>query len=72
MNNLIWSIVGTLIGTTTLGHSGLGSNGNEGVLHISKSSRPGASPSDGLMLYPGHLLGVVLPFCSLYIQQLWV
>ena len=40
----------TLSGTTTLGQSGLGSNGNEGVLHIPQSSRiTGASPSYCLM-----------------------
>ena len=30
----IWPIDRTLSGTTTLGQSGLGSDGNEGVLHI--------------------------------------
>ena len=40
----------TLTGTTPLGQSGPGSNGNEGVLNILQSSRTGAS-------YPGHLLG---------------
>ena len=45
-----------------LGQSGPGSNGNEGVLHIPQSSSiTGTSPSDCLVLYPGHSLGVVLP-----------
>ena len=35
--------------------SGLVSNGNEGVLHIPQTIWAGASPSDFLMLYPGHL-----------------
>ena len=41
-----------------LGQSGLGSDGNEGVLRIPKSSSiTGASPSNWLMLYPGYLFG---------------
>ena len=43
---LIWPIDGALTGTTTLGQSGPGSNGNEGVFHIPQSSRTEASPSD--------------------------
>ena len=43
----------TLTGTTTLGQSGPGSNGNEGVLRIPQSSRTGASPSHGLVSFPG-------------------
>ena len=34
----------TLTGTITLGQSGPGSNSNEEVLHMPKSSRTGASP----------------------------
>ena len=37
--------------TTTLGQSGLESNGNEGVFHIPQSSRTRASPSDGHVIY---------------------
>ena len=37
-------IDGTLTGATTLGQSGPGSNGNEGVLHIPQSSITGTSP----------------------------
>ena len=48
-----------LSGATTPGWSGPGSNGNEGALHIPQSSKTGASPSDCLMSYPGHLLGWV-------------
>ena len=36
----------TLTGTTTPGPRVRGSNGNEGVFHISQSSRTGVSPSD--------------------------
>ena len=56
----IWLIDVTLTGTTPLGQSGPGSNENEGVLHIPQSSRTGASPSNGLVSYPEHSLGVNL------------
>ena len=46
----------TLSGATTPGLSGLGNNGNEGVLHIPQSSsNTGTSPSDCFVSYPGHL-----------------
>ena len=56
----------TLSGAITLGQSGPGSNGDEGVLHIPKKfSITETSPSDSLVSYAGHLLvGVVLPLCS--------
>ena len=44
----IQSIVGTLTGTTTLGQSGPENNDDEGVLHISQSSRIEASPLDAV------------------------
>ena len=48
----IWSIDRTLSGTTTLGLSGPGSDGNEGVLRIPQSSSiTGTSPSDCLVSY---------------------
>ena len=53
----------TLSGATTLGQSGPGSNGNEGVLRIPQISKAGSSPSYGLISYPGHLLVGVLPLC---------
>ena len=54
----IWPINGTLSGAITSGQSGPGSNGNEGVFHIPQSSSiTGASPSDCLVSYPGHLIG---------------
>ena len=36
-----------------------GNNGNEVIHHIPQSFRAGASPSDGLVSYPGHSLGAV-------------
>ena len=48
--------MGLLTGTPTPGQSGPWSNGNEGVLHIPQSSKTKVSPSDGLVLYSGHLL----------------
>ena len=54
----IWPIDSTLSGATTSGQSGPGSNGNKGVLCIPQSSNiTGASPSDCLVSYPGHVLG---------------
>ena len=41
--------------------NGPGNNGNEGVLYIPQSSRTRASPSDGLVSYPGHSLGRSYP-----------
>ena len=56
--------IGPLSGAITLGQSGPGSNSNEGVLRIPQSSSTaGTSPSDCLVLYPGHSLGGVLPLC---------
>ena len=56
-NSFIWTIDTTLSGTITLGESGSGSDGNEGVLHIPQSfSIIGALPSDCLMSYPRHSL----------------
>ena len=52
----IWPIDWTLSGATA------GNDGNKGVLHIAQSSNiTGASPSDCLVLYPGHLLGEFYP-----------
>ena len=51
-----------LLGATTPGQSGPGSNGNEGVLCIPQSSSTaGTSPSDCLVSYPGHSLGGSYP-----------
>ena len=48
-------LIGPLSGATTLGQSGPGSDGNEGVLRIPQSSSiAGTSPSDYLVSYPGH------------------
>ena len=62
LNSSIWSIDGTLTGTTILSWSGPGSNAKEGVLHISQSSSiTETSPSNALMIYLGYVLGGVLP-----------
>ena len=55
--SFIWPRDKTLSGATTLGQSGPGSDGNEGVIHISQSSSiTGASPPDYLVSYSGHSL----------------
>ena len=54
-NSYIWLIDRTLSGVTNLGLGRTGSNGNEGV-HILLASSIAASPSDGLVSYPGHSL----------------
>ena len=54
----IWPIDRALWGAITLGQSGPGSDGNEGVLRISKSSSiTVASPSDCFMSNPEQSLG---------------
>ena len=54
----ILPIDSTLSGATTPGQSRPGSDGNERVFHIPKSSGIiGTSPSDYLVSYPGHSLG---------------
>ena len=54
----IWAIDRTLSGAITLGQSGPGSNGNEGVLCILQNSCiTGTSLSDCLVSYIGHSLG---------------
>ena len=61
-NSSIWPIDRTLLGATTPGQSGPGSNGNERQLHISQSSSiTKASLSDCLESYLGHLLGETYP-----------
>ena len=59
---------GTLTGTTTTDQSGLRSNGSEGVLQISRGSRTGTSPSDGLVSYPGNSLAGDLPLCRVAVS----
>ena len=63
--NSIWPIDRTLSGATTPGLSGPGSDGNEGMLCILQSSSiTGTTPSDCLVSYLGHSLGVgVLLLC---------
>ena len=74
-NSFDWPIDRTLSGATTLGQSGPGSNGIEGVLSVLQSSSiTGASPSDYLISYARHLLreGVLPPLqrCSRCILEL--
>ena len=53
----IWPIDRTLSGATTPGQSGHGSDDHEEVIDIPQSSSIiEVSPSDYLVLYPGHLL----------------
>ena len=57
-NFTYWPIDKTLSGANTLSQSGLGSNGNKGILHISQNfSITGTSPSDCLVSYPGYSFG---------------
>ena len=51
----------TLSGATTQVQSSPGSKGNEGVFCITQITKAGASPSDDLMSYPGHSLGMSYP-----------
>ena len=61
-NSSIWPRDRTLSGATSQGQSGHESNSNERVLYIPKiSSITQTSPSDCLVLYPGHLLGRSYP-----------
>ena len=61
-----------MLGATTPGHSGPGSDGNEAILHFPQtSSINGAAPSDWLMSYSGHLFGrgiTPLQRCSRFIR----
>ena len=59
-NSSIWPIERTRLGAITLGQSGPGSNGTEGVLQISQSSKIGVSQPDCFVSYLGHSLGVIL------------
>ena len=61
-NSLIWPIDRTLSSPTSLSPSGLGNNGNEGILHTPWNSKTEVSHSDCLMSYQGHSLvwGVLL------------
>ena len=61
----IWTINGGLSGTTSLDKGGPGTNGCEGLLHISQSFRIGASPSDCFVSYQEHSLKEFYPFAEL-------
>ena len=51
LNSSIRPINETLLGDTTPGQSGPGSNGNKRILYIPQSSRTGASSSDCFVSY---------------------
>ena len=72
-NSSIWPLDRTLSNFTTLGQSGSGSNGNEGVLCFPQSSSIiGVSPSDCLVSYPGHLwVGCLTPLELVYDMEIW-
>ena len=56
-----------LSGATIPGHSGPGSDGNEGLLCIPQSSSiTGTSSSDCLVSYPGHSLGGSYPSAEVH------
>ena len=64
-NSSIRPIDRTSSGDTAPGKRGTGSDDNEGMLHITKSSFiTAASPSDCLVSYPGHLLVESYPFAE--------
>ena len=61
-NGLICPVDMTLPGVITPGQSGTESNDNDGQFRILQSYNiTGTSPSDCLMSYTGHLLGVFYP-----------
>ena len=70
---MVVTIDRTLSGATILGQSGPGSNGNEGVLHITQnSSIAGTLPLDCLVSYTRTLIGgglTPLQRCSKCILQ---
>ena len=69
---LLNPLIGPLSGAPTPGQSGLGSDGNEGVLRIPQSSSiAGTSPSDCLVSYPGHLLGGGVSYTSAEKQSVY-
>ena len=66
-NSSIWPTDRTLSSVTTPGQSEPGSDGNEEVLHIPRSSSiTEASPSDCLVSYPGHLLRKIYPSTQMH------
>ena len=69
----IWRIGRTLSGATTPGQSRPGSDGNDGVLHILQSFTITVdSPSDFLVLYPGHPLDKSYSLCNyLHVHRQW-
>ena len=61
----VWPIDKALLGATTPGQSGPGSDGNKGVLRIPQSSRfTEASPSDYLLSYQDNRWGSLLVYSA--------
>ena len=58
LNSSIWFKDATLTGTKTSGHSGSGSMGSEGFLHIRHSSRLGIPPLTVCVIYRTFVGGV--------------
>ena len=48
LNISVWPIDENITSTTTLGQSGLWSNGNKGIFHIFQSSKTEATPSNAV------------------------
>ena len=68
----IWPVNRTRSSATTSGQSGLGSNGNEGVLCIPQSSSiTGTSPSDCLVSYLGSFFQAAVVSILLYGCTTW-
>ena len=70
-HNLTSIICWTQSGTTTLGQSRLGINGNEGVLHIPKISKPGASLCIDIISRTLVYGSGVLPLCRDAVGELY-
>ena len=72
----IWTVIFQTIlfsiSTQTMGQSGHGSNGNQGVLCIPESSsNTRTSPSDCFVSYPGHSLGRKGSYPSTEVQSVY-
>ena len=69
-NSSVWPIDRTLSGVTTPNQSGPGGDGNDGALRIPQSSNiTEASPSDCLVSYPRHSLGVSYPSAEMQLAH---
>ena len=72
-NSSIWPIDRTILGATTPGQSGAGSNGNEGVLCILwSSSIARTTPSDCLVSYSGYSLSLSREAVGVFCSPRWL